>query len=462
MIKIITSAAEFEKLQSKWEELAVGTDSYCIYNQPKLLKIWWDNFCADDSSRPFIFKRGFEIAGEASVIKSLFVIICFEKDEIIGILPLMRVSARPKGEKLFIEYLMFVGDYIFMPTPAITVKKGKDKEVFEEIADFLCTEKNRDVLILAPLIPDSSTANFSDVLYRKINGAKFSAPIREVLFTKHWDKEKIIRKLNRLIDIDDDSNRKNSLSQFIEKIEKLDEPAFSRLCISDFTPQLENLLLTFDEALAETRGILTAIRHDISPSQPFVYQIADLPDNKETFLRSVSEPLRRKYKHFADKEKNEVDFSFQNKLTDDEYGEFIGLHRKNFPNSLHFSNFTANYYRVLLKQLEKDSNLMWLIGREKNGTPVSFILLYVFGNVMSYIVAARDASFDKLNLGSVGLLVSMLKSIELGYTKFDFRIGNEMYKSGFGTKKHLLCALLVSKTEKDLSKLISKQWLIKY
>jgi len=462
MIKIITSGAELEELQSKWEDLAVGSDAYSIYNQPKLLKIWWDNFGADGTPKPFILKRGFEIAGEASLIKSLFVVVCFEQNEVIGILPLMRVSARPKGEKLFMDYLMFIGDYIFTPTPSITVKKGREEEVFEEIADYFSSAENCDVLVLAPLIPNSNTANFSDVLYKKINGTKIYAPLQEVLFTKHWDKEKIIRKLNRLVDMDDNADRNGSINEFIEKIAGLDEATFSRLCIADITPQLENLLLLFNSAPAETRGLITAIHHDVSPSQPFVYQIADLPDNKKALLRSISEPLKRKYNHFINGEKNEIDFSFQNKLTDDEYIKFIDLHRKSFPNSLHFSQFTGNYYKVLLKQLEKDNNLMWLIGRGKDGAPVSFILLCQFGNVMSYIVAARDASFDKLNLGSVGLLVSMLKSIELGCKKFDFRIGNEMYKSGFGTNKHLLCALLVAKTEKDLSKLISKQWLIKY
>lgn len=458
MIKIVTSSSELEKLQSKWEELARGSDSYCIYNQPKLLKLWWDHFGADGTDRPFILKRGFEIAGEASVIKSLFVVVCYENDDVIGILPLMKVSARPKGEKHFKNYLMFVGDYIFVPTPSITVKKGKEKKVFEEISKHFGIEKSWDVLYLAPIFEKSVNRKF----FNELSDYKLSAPIEEILFTRHWDKNKVLKKIERLIEIDNDMKRKKLLKIFLEEVNSLDEVSFSSKCFPILTARLVALLNMFDGNLSSARGLIFALKCDISPVTPFVNQEIVLPKDSQTFLNTISGSIKRKYNIYINKQNNEIGFNFHEKLNDVEYEKFLNLHADNFKHSLHFSRFTFVYYKALFKELEKYENILWLIGRTKQATPIFFLLLYKYGDILSAIVPARDKNFDQHDVGTLGYIISAIKGIELGCEKFDFRFGNEKYKADFKANKKELMATFVSFRKMDYSKLIPKQWLIKY
>ncbi|MDP2630428.1 MAG: GNAT family N-acetyltransferase, partial [Candidatus Uhrbacteria bacterium] len=365
MIKVITEISEFAALQKDWDSLMEGSGNKCIYNQPDILKIWWNHFgqvINDENERPFILRRGLEIIGEVSRVESLHVIVLKHGSALIGIFPLMRVCMRPRGSKKFIYCLTFIGDSIFVPTPTIAIRLGCEYEAMSQLKVYLESMQEWDAVFLAPLRDDDKS-------------------------------------MNALIGFFDYNSSVGRLKDAVH---------------SSFHDV---------EAIDTLQGC----------QQSYMYQVCSLPSDFEAFLKSCNQRLRRIYRKYLkdlDARNYSLVWSFEEILSPHDFLEFYNLHGLNYSHSVHFNKKTTEYYAELLDFLERKKNLRWIVARDCGQVRYA-MLQYSYGNTISYIALARDKNYSQYNLGNLGLLLAIKRSIEEGRTFFDFRIGSEPYKKDF-------------------------------
>ena len=462
-VEVVRTVVGLQSLQDDWIRLSSGNAEASIYSQPKLLALWWKYF-GGDPQRPFVLKRGINLAGNICGTESLYVLVAYAGNEVVAVLPLMLLSVQPHGEKGFIRCLSFIGDPIFNPTPSMAYLKDKQESVFCSFAEFLKASKEWDVISLNSLRQDYKNLQiFLNVLETVVDGHVFRENLQEVRFAKCWEKTRVIKYLGSLCSSGAISEETKALMRFTEGIEKISDAEFAKECLPDITPRLKKILDVYErQAARDKKGILAQIEHEISQREPAVYQFVHLPGSVEEFESMLSSNKRyhfKKEKRLCEEAGIRVDF--EKDISEKDFELFVKYHQQRHPHSVHLSEQTMDYYKDLLRQLSAEHALVWTIARNEKSEPVYFILCFHdrFANSLDDVVSGGEMS--ALNLGDYCRILAMEKGIAMNCACFSFRIGAEAYKARFHPTVVPFGGFILSRNaDHDLMNMLPKHWSI--
>jgi hypothetical protein len=462
-IRIFRTNEDLKLLQNDWKELSTFVSECPIYGQPKLLSLWWDNFGVD-TDRPFVLKRGINIAGDVCTTESIYTLVAYIKEKIVAILPLMLLNVRPHGEDRYLKCLSFLGDFIFNPTPAIICTEDYAEIAINGFVNHFQKSEEWDAFLLTSLRQDfNKTGYFLNALSQSIPGKMMHFQLEEVRFARCWDRGGVLNRIKELLKRNSNCSMDTQLKQIVNEIEQMDNPKFIRRCLPDITPRLKAVLDIYKKEIYASRELIADIHHDISPVSPFILQIFQLPDMKEKLFDLFSSGNK---KHSIKRKRQLCHdagyyMEIQDRLSEKELKRFIELHHLRFPNSVHFNYLTIEYYRKLLEIMSEDDTLFWVVVRSKNCNAVFFGLCFIDNNTktIEYVISAGER--QNINFGYLAIVAAMEKGIELGCVYFSFRMGTERYKARFHPKSIPLESFILSKDEKgNLPSLLPKQFLI--
>jgi hypothetical protein len=426
-IGIVRTIEGLSSLQNDWVRLSGQVEENSFYIQPDFLSIWWKHF-GQEPDRPFLLKRGINIAGNSCGIESLFVLVARIDDKVVAILPLMLLTVRPYGENKLLKCLSFLGDYIFNPAPCIICLEERKEDIFNSFAAFLKESPEWDVIFLNSIRQDFKNLQyFLTILEGAFKGRVIHSPLLQVQFIKHWNRNNVIKYLKILSQDKDDAGLNNDVCQLLDEIEHADNAEFAQKCLSDITPRLKSVL---DRYKGNFKDTVIILNNEISPTLPYIYQILPLPSNLEEYRSTISSKEKRRI-HKEEREfvNQGISLEFQNSILEKDFDLFVSLHKQRYPNSVHFNDFTMTYYKNLLDKLTGCNYLFWLIAKEANQNIVFFGLCFYSPYIDSVEWVLRGG--ERRNLGDLYTVMLIEKSIELKCRHFSFRMGNERYKERF-------------------------------
>lgn len=462
-IEVIRAVEELRSLQDDWARLAKNSTENSIYNQPKLLAVWWEHF-GGEPQRPFLLKRGINIAGEMCGTESLYVLVAYIENKVVAILPLMLLNVRPQGETRLLKCLTFLGDYVFNPTPNIACLEDIKEAVFNSIAEFLNKSTEWDAIFLALIRQDlKNLRQFLSILKDIIKGKAIHSSLQEVRFLKCWDRKNVVRQLKLLPVFDVKLPEVREVALLTEEIARMAQSEFIKKCLPDITMRLKLALQAYGNKVVKfNKGIISNIIYEISPGVPYMYQIVPLPGRMEEFVATLSKNKKQDLER--DKRlclKEGISIEVENNISEEDFLLFVNYHQERHPHSVHLNEHTLDYYRELLRLWSQDNSLIWIIGRDKKRELVFAALCVhdVFaGSIEGIIYGGKKST---VNFVDNATMLAVGKSIELKCRYFSFRMGAELYKSAFHPVGiPLACCVLSREPGVDLIKMLPNQWVV--
>lgn len=146
-LKVVTNAKDFDALEEGWKELADNSDTY-IFQTYQWNRIWW---------------KYFGVEGRLNIIT------VYEKDTLIGIIPLFRDAVKIFGSVVY-ECLRFLGSNVSQPEGKnllglisytnyldAVIQPGYELPVYTCLSEYISEHQNDFDEIIFDVVPETST-----------------------------------------------------------------------------------------------------------------------------------------------------------------------------------------------------------------------------------------------------------------------------------------------------------------
>jgi len=461
-IEVIRDIDQFEGLQAEWERLAIESIDASVYAHPTLLSLWWRNF-GGDSSRPFILQRGINLAGEASSVKSLYIVVAYVDEHVVAILPMMILRVKVQGRDGALQCLHFLGDPIFNPYPSLVAIDKADQVVFEKIAEHIKCSSEWDAIFFSSVRQDFPLlTSFLKVLAGVLPFSMEHKLLREVQYFRFWDRDMVIRDLKKLINLKDKyfEPQLPKIVSFIEGISKMSSAEFASTCLTKVNSELLNLLEPYRVREGEFQEVIKDIDYKTSQTLPYIVQLFYLPESEGDLVALFSSGKRHQIKkQFQECAAKGISFSCVPELETEQFNQFEALHRSRHAQSVHFNLFTKDYYGNLLKSLRNKNALFWIVAKNNAGRNLLFSMYFYDKYSQSIEFISSGAERSEINLGDLATVLAMKKGCEMKAKLFSFRMGAERYKERFHTKSvPLNCFFLTRVSNVNCRDILPRQW----
>ncbi len=182
------------------------------------------------------------------------------------------------------------------------------------------------------------------------------------------------------------------------------------------------------------------------------HTVFDLPDSFDAYLAGLSKKRRGQFRR--DLRKLQADHGLQTALTHPgaaQIDDFISFHNRQWQKTGkggHFCDWpgSAAFYRDLAERLQSEGSV-WIDHQDGSAGPLAAQFGLVSGQSCHWRLPARatEPEFDRLSVGTVGLILMIERLIGVGVTRIEAGGGAYDYKLVYGGESVLVHRMIITR-----------------